>query len=81
MFELLILAGVFTIGFGAGYGVREWKSRRRRRRSRPLAGFADHSRFESGSARFESGSEPRVVSITPTSNEARKGLPATRTLQ
>jgi hypothetical protein len=49
MFELnlLILAGIFTIGFGAGYGVREWKSRRRRRRSRPFAGYADHSRFES----------------------------------
>jgi len=43
--DLLIFAGIFAIGFGAGYGVREWKSRRRRRRSRPLVGDAEHSRF------------------------------------
>jgi hypothetical protein len=41
MFELLILAGIFTIGFGAGYGVRELISRRHRRRSRPLAGYGE----------------------------------------
>jgi len=45
MFELLILACIFTIGFVAGYGAREWKSRRRRKQYRPIDEYADHSRF------------------------------------
>ena len=81
---LLILAGTFAIGFCAGYGLRESISRRHRRRSRPLAGYAEHSRFE-GEPNILDSKASRDISIAPLSDEAcyerldndRSALPAT----